>query len=196
METLNKIGFTPDTWMKPADSPEEAWFPFFTVDFKAPSSAGGNLWVAANQCANASAGNVRQIEHVIEAMCGHSTDRLIIESLCYSLAVDNNLAQPYISWRDGTTSNTYGQLLESFVLSSPERLNELQITVNKIINWGQGRGLSRWWDIKAALQIIKGNMGKEKEKEKKKPAKAAKPAKTAKPAKASPGRRAKKPRVK
>lgn len=105
------------------------WCPFFTVEFKAPKPSGGNPWVAANQRVNASAENVKDMEKLIRIVMEYTDEdiaRSILDNLCYSLAVNNNIARLYLTWMDGTRSETYIQLLETFVLSSKDRIDELQ----------------------------------------------------------------------
>ncbi|KAK4195707.1 hypothetical protein QBC40DRAFT_185223 [Triangularia verruculosa] len=127
-------------------------FPFFCIEFKA-TATGGNLWVAANQCAGASAtcvGIIDQLNTVLgEAGCSHT-----VLNLCYSLAVDNNLGQLYVSWKDGGDQVTYIQRVESFLFANPEDFTRLCRRVRAILEWGRGSRLS---SICQALDsILKG----------------------------------------
>lgn len=70
-------------------------------------------------------------------------------NLCYSLAIDNNLAQLYASWKHVTSF--YIQHVDSFLLSSPEHFARLHQRVTAILEWGRGQLLG---DIRLALEYI------------------------------------------
>ena len=120
-------------------------FPFLTVDFKAAGGTGGDLWTAANQCAGASAACVQVVDQ-LNTVLGEVGCRRRVLSICYSLAVDNNLAQLYASWRDENDKTTYIQRVDSFLLSNPENFAGLHHRVLAILAWGRGARLKniRW----------------------------------------------------
>ncbi|KAK0741966.1 hypothetical protein B0T21DRAFT_360463 [Apiosordaria backusii] len=60
-----------------------------------------------------------------------------VANFCCSLAIDNNLAQLHVSWKDGTSF--YIQQIASFLLSDPEHFIRLHAYVAAILEWGQGR---------------------------------------------------------
>jgi len=134
------------------------WFPFFAVEFKAAAGTGGNLWVAANQCAGTSAACVQAVNQLNIGLgdvgCnGHVPD------LCYSLAIDNSLAQLYVSWgvKDKGNLVVCIQRVGSFLLSSPKHFTRLHRWVTAILEWGQG---GRLGNIQLALDYIRGEQQK------------------------------------
>lgn len=125
-------------------------FPFFSIDFKVAGGTGGDLWTAANQCAGASAACVQAVDQ-LNTVLDEVQCRGRVLNLCYSLAVDNNLAQLYVSWRDENDQTVYIQRVDSFLLSSPERFAKFRQRVLAILEWGRGTRLN---DIRLALGLI------------------------------------------
>lgn len=88
----------------------DVWYPFFVIDLRAVVEMGtrGSLWVAENQRAGASAAHVQAVNHLntrlVNAGCnGH------VPNICYSLAIDNSLAQLHVSW--GVEEDKEGNLV-------------------------------------------------------------------------------------
>ncbi|KAK3358343.1 hypothetical protein B0T24DRAFT_685602 [Lasiosphaeria ovina] len=79
------------------------WFPFLAVEFKADAGTGGGLWAAANECAGASGACVRVVDQLNARIVDAGGDE-ILPNFCYSLGIDNNLAQLYVSWGLGKES--------------------------------------------------------------------------------------------
>ncbi|KAK0701178.1 hypothetical protein B0T21DRAFT_300687 [Apiosordaria backusii] len=125
-------------------------FPFFSIELKAASGTGGDLWTAANQCAGASAACVQAVDQ-LNTVLGEIGYRGRVLNLCYSLAMDNNLAQLYASWRDENDQTVYIQRVDSFLLSSPEHFTRFRQRVLAILAWGRGARLN---DIRLALDLI------------------------------------------
>ncbi|KAK4444011.1 hypothetical protein QBC34DRAFT_335858, partial [Podospora aff. communis PSN243] len=125
-------------------------FPFLTVDFKAAGGTGGDLWTAANQCAGASAACVQAVDQ-LNTVLGEVGCRRRVLNLCYSLAVDNHLAQLYASWRDENDKTVYIQRVDSFLLSNPENFARLHQRVLAILAWGRG---ARLHNIRWGLDLI------------------------------------------
>ncbi|KAK3360875.1 hypothetical protein B0T24DRAFT_540027 [Lasiosphaeria ovina] len=132
----------------------DIWFPFFAVEFKAvPELAPrGSLWVAANQCATTSAACIRAIDQ-LDMRLGDAGYNKHIPNLCYSLALDHNLAQLYVSWGEikKTRPAYYFQLVDSFSLLNPEQLIRLHRWMTAIFDWGYGERLST---IRLAVDYI------------------------------------------
>ncbi|KAK3350296.1 hypothetical protein B0T25DRAFT_457097 [Lasiosphaeria hispida] len=128
------------------------WFPFFAVEFKATAGTGGNLWVAANQCAGASAACVQAVNQ-LNTRLGDVGCNGDVPDLCYSLAIDNSLAQLYVSWgaKDKGNLVVYMQRVGSFLLSSPKHFTSLHRWVAAILEWGEG---GRLRNIQLALDYI------------------------------------------
>ncbi|KAK4146182.1 uncharacterized protein C8A04DRAFT_35169 [Dichotomopilus funicola] len=124
-------------------------FPFFVVEFKAAGGTRGDLWVATNQCAGASAACLNVVSQLNWALQKYqSTER--IDNLCYSVAVDNNLAKLYISWKEDDRSY-YFQRIGTFLLSHPEGFKDFRKQVRNILDWGKGARLTQ---IRDALDIV------------------------------------------
>ncbi len=71
--------------------------PYLQSSSRLQQGAVGNLWVAANQCAGASAACVQAI-HQFNTILGDVGCNGHVPDLCYSLAIDHSLAQLYVSW--------------------------------------------------------------------------------------------------
>ncbi|KAI1465556.1 uncharacterized protein F4812DRAFT_461248 [Daldinia caldariorum] len=74
-------------------------FPFFAIEFKAAGGTCGDLWVATNQCAGAASACLNAVDQLNISLPKHPSMQHI-DNLSYSLAVDNNTAQLYISWKE------------------------------------------------------------------------------------------------
>jgi hypothetical protein len=70
--------------------------------------------------------------------------------LSYCIAVDNNLAKLYISWK-GEKLDYYLQQFDTFVLSRSEEFRNFREEVRKILDWGKDTRLKQ---IRGALDII------------------------------------------
>jgi len=124
-------------------------FPFFVIEFKAAGGTRGDLWVATNQCAGASAACLNAISQLNWALQEYqSTQR--VDNLSYCIAVDNNLAKLYISWKEDDLSY-YLQQVDTFVLSRPEEFENFRRQVRNILDWGKDARLTQIGD---ALDII------------------------------------------
>ncbi|KAK3372630.1 hypothetical protein B0H63DRAFT_302084 [Podospora didyma] len=128
----------------------DLYFPFFVVELKAAAGTGGNLWDAANQCAGGAA-TCLQAVHQLNTTLGAAGCQGSIPNLCYSLAIDNNLGQLYVSWKDGLTSHI--RLMASFSLSDAQHFGRLCACVGAILEWG---ATTRLHDICAAADCIGG----------------------------------------
>ena len=125
------------------------YFPFLAAEFKAAAGTGGNLWVASNQCAGVAAACLQAVDQLNTVLKQHGCAGCIA-NLCYSFAVDNNLAQLYVSWKevDGTFCM---QRVESFLLSQPEHLSAFRCRVLCILEWGRSGRLN---ELRSALDFI------------------------------------------
>ncbi|KAK0725651.1 hypothetical protein B0H67DRAFT_551163 [Lasiosphaeris hirsuta] len=126
----------------------DMWFAFFIVEFKAAAGTRGDLWVAANQCAGGSAACLQALNQP-NLIIDEKTCFGLIANFCYSLAMDNNLGQLYVSWKDGDFYRI--QRVASFLLSDTEHLERLSRCVDSILEWGE----IRRWDIHTAVNNIK-----------------------------------------
>jgi hypothetical protein len=70
--------------------------------------------------------------------------------LSYCIAVDNNIAKLYISWREDNLSY-YLHQIDTFVLARPEEFKNFRKQVRNILDWGKDKRLSQIGD---ALDII------------------------------------------
>ncbi|KAK0710434.1 hypothetical protein B0T21DRAFT_415988 [Apiosordaria backusii] len=136
-----------------AASNPDLWFPFFAVEFKATAGTGGNLWVAANQCAGALAACLQAVNQLNTRLGDVGCNRHV-PNLCYGLTIDNSLAQLYVSWgvKDKGDLVVYIQRVASFLLSSPKHFTHLHRWVKAILEWGQGERLG---NILLALDYIR-----------------------------------------
>ncbi|KAF4595442.1 hypothetical protein GQ602_001055 [Ophiocordyceps camponoti-floridani] len=123
-------------------------FPFLAIEIKS-SCSGGSLWVAANQCAGASAAclnAVNQLNIALEAC--QSAHR--VDDVSYAIAVDEKMAEIYISWiEDGAQYRL--QEVDSFLLSRPREFQDFRCRVRYILDWGRDTRLRQ---IRDALDII------------------------------------------
>ncbi|KAK0719402.1 hypothetical protein B0H67DRAFT_485510 [Lasiosphaeris hirsuta] len=125
--------------------------PFLIIEFKAAAGTRGNLWAATNQCAGGSAACL-QAAGQLNAVLAEVGCSGCLPNLCYSLAVDNNLAQLYVSWKDDMGS-FYMQRVDSFLLLNPEHFVSFRQRVLAILEWGAG---ARLHDVRLALDVILG----------------------------------------
>ncbi|KAK0725648.1 hypothetical protein B0H67DRAFT_659339 [Lasiosphaeris hirsuta] len=121
-------------------------FPFFIVEFKAAGGTGGDLWVAANQCAGGSVACLLALEQLNLVVREKRTFREI-PNFCYSLAIDNHFGQLYASWKDG---DYHIERVAAFSLSEPEHVRRLYYCIHGILEWG----VIRQGDIRTALNSI------------------------------------------
>ncbi len=124
-------------------------FPFFAIEFKAAGGTRGDLWVATNQCAGASSACLNAVNQ-LNATLRKSPSAKQVDNLSYAIAVDNNTAQLYISWKEEGL-NYYLQRVNAFLLSRPEDFKEFRKQVRNILDWGRDTHLAQ---IKKALDII------------------------------------------
>jgi hypothetical protein len=129
-------------------------FPFLAIEFKAAGGTRGDLWVATNQCAGASAACLNAVERLNTSLREYSAQS--VDNLAYCIAVDNNVAQLYISWKEGDL-NYYLQRVDAFLLSSPEHFKTFRNQVRNILDWGKDERLTRIGD---ALDIILEEKGR------------------------------------
>ncbi|KAK0725647.1 hypothetical protein B0H67DRAFT_442980, partial [Lasiosphaeris hirsuta] len=109
------------------------FFPFFIVEFKVTAGTRGDLWVAGNQCAGGSAACLQAVDQ-LNAVIREKRCFGEMPSFCYSLVLDNNLGQVYVSWKD---EDYHIQKVASFLLSDPEALTRLFHCVENILEWGK-----------------------------------------------------------
>ena len=124
-------------------------FPFFAIEFKAAGGTKGDLWVATNQCAGASSACVNAVERLNLLLREHESLQLV-DNVTYSVTVDNNIAQLYISWKEDNL-NYFLQRVGAFLLSSPDHFKDFRKQVRNILDWGKDKRLKRIGD---ALDII------------------------------------------
>ncbi|KAK4445227.1 hypothetical protein QBC34DRAFT_307253 [Podospora aff. communis PSN243] len=149
---LNRIH--PENWSY-AQATSEVSFPFFAVELKAAAGTGGNLWDAANQCAGGAVACLRAVEQLNIAL-GAAGRQGGIPSLCYSLAIDNNVGQLYASWKNADLSFNI-QRVASFLLSDVQHLSRLCACVAAILEWGAA---TRLQDICVAADSMGGQSQK------------------------------------
>ncbi|PFH63399.1 hypothetical protein XA68_12363 [Ophiocordyceps unilateralis] len=130
-------------------TPRGLRFPFFAIEFKAGGGTCGDLWVAVNQCAADSSACLNALGQLNSALEACKSARRI-DNLSYSIAVDNRLAELYISWKEDDL-NYYLRQIDTFVLSRPEEFKNFRKQVRNILDWGKDRRLPQ---IRDALYII------------------------------------------
>lgn len=123
-------------------------FPFFAIEFKAAGGTRGDLWVATNQCAGASSACLTAVDQLNTSLQHQSVQP--IDKLSYCIAVDNDTAQLYISWKEDGL-NFYLQRVDAFLLSRPEDFKSFRKQVRYILDWGKNTRLTQ---IKDALDTI------------------------------------------
>lgn len=113
-------------------------FPFFVVELKAAAGTGGNLWDAANQCAGGAAACLQAVGQLNAAVRAASQGQVAVQlaNVCYSLAMDNNVGQLYVPWKD---SGIHMQRVAPFLLSDAEHFSRVYASIREIIQWGTRR---------------------------------------------------------
>ncbi|KAI1125769.1 hypothetical protein F5Y10DRAFT_267756 [Nemania abortiva] len=124
-------------------------FPFLTVEFKATGGTRGDLWVAANQCAGAASACLNA-SGILNVLLQDFGSKHRVDNVSHSIAVDKNLAQVYISWKEDG-ERFYVQRVGNFLLSEAEHFKKFRSHVRNIFDWGVGTRLAQ---IKEALDII------------------------------------------
>lgn len=124
-------------------------FPFFAIEFKAAGGTRGDLWVATNQCAGASSACLNAVDQLNTSLRDHQSVQRV-DNLSYCIAVDNNTAQLYISWKENDL-NYYLQRVGAFLLSDPEHFKSFRKQVRNILDWGKDTRLAQ---IRDALDTI------------------------------------------
>ena len=120
------------------------------MELKAAAGTGGNLWDAANQCAGGATACLQAV-HQLNTTLSAAGCQGSIPNLCYSLALDNNLGQLYVSWKGSLTFHT--QRIASFLLSDTQHFGHLCACVAAILEWG---ATTRLQDIRAAADHMSG----------------------------------------
>ena len=123
-------------------------FPFLVMELKADGGSGGSLYVAENQCAGDSAACLNAAERLNELL--RETKHPMIDNLTYSVAVDNRLAQLYVSWMPERLTY-YMYEIRCYVLSRPDEFKEFRRHIRNIIDWGKDK---RFKQIQKALDTI------------------------------------------
>ncbi|KAK0725652.1 hypothetical protein B0H67DRAFT_642042 [Lasiosphaeris hirsuta] len=121
-------------------------FPFLVVEVKAAAGTRGDHWVAANQCAGGSAACLQALNQ-LNLVVGEAGCLGQIPNFCYSLVIDNNLGQLYVSWEDG---GYHIQRVASFLVSDPDHLARLYWCFAAILEWG----VRRLGEVRAAVDYI------------------------------------------
>ncbi|TPX14894.1 uncharacterized protein E0L32_005003 [Thyridium curvatum] len=124
-------------------------FPFLAVEFKAAGGTQGDLWVAANQCAGASSACLSAMSQLNKSLQEYQRVERV-DNFSYSIAVDNNTAQIYISWKEDDL-NYCLQRVDAFLLSRPEEFKDFRSRVRNILDWGKDTRLTQ---IRDALDVI------------------------------------------
>ena len=132
-------------------------FPFLIVECKAAASTQGSLWVAANQCAGASAACLQVIDRLNQELAQHDANAAEpVANLCYSIAIDNNLAQLYVAWKDTQNGGrVYMQRIQSFLLDRVDELLALRRRIEAILDWAfNDQPGGRLYTVRGALDSI------------------------------------------
>jgi hypothetical protein len=125
-------------------------FPFFSIEFKAAGGTRGDLWVAANQCAGASSACVNAVERLNSLLQEYDNIHVqSVDNVIYSIAVDNNTAQLYVSWKDNL--NYFVQQVDAFLLWSPDHFKDFRKKVRNILDWGKDKRLKQIGDALDAI---------------------------------------------
>ncbi|KAI0106414.1 hypothetical protein GGR51DRAFT_169091 [Nemania sp. FL0031] len=124
-------------------------FPFLAIEFKAAGGTRGDLWVATNQCAGASAACLNAIDQLNESLRKHQRIERV-DNLAFCIAVDNNTAQLYISWKEDNL-NYYLQRVNTFLLSEQQGFKNFRKQVRNILDWAKDVHLN---NIRDALDTV------------------------------------------
>ncbi|CAJ2510568.1 Uu.00g095370.m01.CDS01 [Anthostomella pinea] len=124
-------------------------FPFFAIEFKAAGGTRGDLWVATNQCAGASSACLEAVNQLNTSLPNHPSVQRI-DNLSYCIAMDNNTAQLYVSWKEDDLNYSL-QRVNAFLLSDPEHFKNFRKHVRNILDWGKDTHLAQ---IRDALDTI------------------------------------------
>jgi hypothetical protein len=125
-------------------------FPFFSIEFKAAGGTRGDLWVAANQCAGASSACLNAVERLNSLLQEYDNIHVqSVDKVIYSIAVDNNTAQLYVSWKDNL--NYFVQQVDAFLLWSPDHFKDFRKKVRNILDWGKDKRLKQIGDALDAI---------------------------------------------
>ena len=123
-------------------------FPFFVVEFKAD---GGSMWVATNQCLGGSAACVNIAERLNSLLRNCKSDTVKqVNSAAFSVAVSNETARLYISWKHDELEY-YTNSVRSYLLSDPQHYLSFRKHVRNIIDWGKDRRLK---EIQTAIDTL------------------------------------------
>jgi hypothetical protein len=142
--------------LHPEDPPRNPLLPFLVVEYKTGASPGGNLWVAANQCAGGSVASLQAAAFVNAALVRAGGRQLL--NICYSLAIDNHLAFLYLSRMDNK-GHFKMQRVDAFFLLRAEDLVRFHQCVATIFKWA-GERLD---DVRRSLDTIRTALGQEME---------------------------------
>ncbi|KAL1844621.1 hypothetical protein VTK73DRAFT_2153 [Phialemonium thermophilum] len=128
-------------------SPSPA-FPFLAILFKAVGGTQGDLWVATDQCAGASAACLNAVDLLNKQLRDRGSEG--VGSICFSVAMDNNVAQLYVSWKEGD-AKYWVQRVDDFLLSNPDHFTSLRSRVRNILDWAKRTHLEK---IRRALDVL------------------------------------------
>jgi hypothetical protein len=123
-------------------------FPFFALELKADAGTGGSLWVATNQCAGDAGACLNAAGRLNELLA--NTNQPLVDNLTYCLAMNNQMAQLYVSWKPDLLTY-YMSEVRSYVLSRADEYVEFRRHVRNIVDWGKDKRLAQ---IRDALDVI------------------------------------------
>ena len=164
-KVLDCPGFTP--YVFPS---KENYFPFFAVEFKAPSRA-GTLWVAENQCAGFGAHCLSSIMHLLKMregpeegrrmtkipqdpkMTEHQNEEQTTEAtkekkdmddvFVFSCTMDYRAAVFWVHWCESAAMPIYKSTpIRVLDMRKIKHIQDLHFTIQNIMTWGLGDRLT------------------------------------------------------
>jgi hypothetical protein len=134
-------------------------FPFFALELKGDGGTFGSIWVATNQCGGDAAACLNATDRLNELLS--RTNQPMVDNLTYCIAIDNRLAQLYVSWK-ADRLNYYMHEVRAYVLAREDEYKDFRRHIRNIIDWGKDKRLKQ---IKESLDVLLEESRKEASKE-------------------------------
>ncbi|KAI4154729.1 MAG: hypothetical protein LQ340_001487 [Diploschistes diacapsis] len=117
---------------------KENYFPFFAVEFEAPSQ-GGTLWVAENQCAGFGAHCLKSMEQLFNITKRSLSESEVTDTLVFSCTMDYTTAVFWVHWYiqsgDEMRLNYRSAPVRTLNLRESEHVKELHTILRNINEW-------------------------------------------------------------
>ena len=142
---------------------KDFYWPFFVVEFKAPS-VGGTVFAAENQCAGGGSALLMAAHALYTAALQAKACVDLADSIAYSAAIDGAIVNLHVHWYDAGRKKYYLEEVRNYNFKRHKDIQKFYMHTRNIVDWGLGERLEK---IKTALDVILADDIKKKQGQKK-----------------------------